>query len=52
MRRIGVSEDRIRLLVNRVGALGGLKAERAGALVGLPVEWILDNDYLAVRDAA
>ena len=52
MRRIGIPDERVRLLVNRVGAQGGLDAERAGEVVGLPVEWTLENDYNAVRSAA
>ncbi len=52
MRRIGIADERVRLLVNRVGAQGGLDADRAGEVVGLPVEWTLENDYKAVRSAA
>jgi pilus assembly protein CpaE len=48
----GVDLDRLRVLVNRVGAWGGLDLRHLERLVGLPVTWALDNDYRAVRRAA
>jgi len=52
MRRIGIADERVRLLLNRVGAQGSLDIARAGEVVGLPVEWTVENDYQAVRSAA
>ncbi len=52
MLKLGVSRERLRLLVNRVSSWGAVEIERVSALVGLNVEWVMDNDYPAVRKAA
>lgn len=43
--------DKVRLLLNRIGAWGGLAKDRIERVVGVPVDWVLDNDYAAVRRA-
>ncbi len=48
----GVSLDNLRLLVNRVGSIGHLENRHIERIVGAPVEWAIDNDYIAVSKAA
>lgn len=48
----GVPADKIRLLVNRASSWGGLDIGRIETVVGRPIEWLIDNDYRAVRESA
>ena len=52
IRRLGAPGERVRLLVNRVGSWGALETEQIKRVVGVDVEWALDNDYAAVRQAS
>lgn len=52
IRRLGRPGERVRLLVNRVGSWGSLETEQIHRVVGAEVDWALDNDYAAVRQAA
>jgi pilus assembly protein CpaE len=52
IRKLGRPGERVRLLVNRVGSWGALETEQIRRVVGSEVEWALDNDYAAVRQAA
>lgn len=52
IRRLGSPGEKVRLLVNRVGSWGALETEQIRRVVGSNVEWALDNDYAAVRQAA
>ena len=44
--------SRLRLLINRMGTSHGLDTPQVERIVGAQVEWVLDNDYEAVRRAA
>ena len=48
----GVSSDRVRLLVNRASSWGGLDVAAIEKVVGKRIEWLIDNDYRAVRQSA
>ncbi|MDA0203813.1 MAG: hypothetical protein O3A53_12305 [Acidobacteria bacterium] len=52
IRKLGRPGEKVRLLVNRVGSWGALETEQIRRVVGSEVEWALDNDYAAVRQAA
>lgn len=52
IRRLGRPGERVRLLVNRVGSWGSLETEQIRRVVGLDIDWALDNDYAAVRQAS
>lgn len=52
IRRLGSPGDKVRLLVNRVGSWGALETDQIRRVVGSDVEWALDNDYAAVRQAS
>jgi pilus assembly protein CpaE len=52
IRRLGRPGEKVRVLVNRVGSWGALETEQIRRVVGSDVEWALDNDYAAVRQAA
>lgn len=52
LKRLGGVGERTRLLANRVGSWGSLDVPQVQKLVGVDVEWALDNDYAAVRKAA
>jgi pilus assembly protein CpaE len=52
IRKLGGPGEKVRLLVNRVGSWGALETEQIRRVVGSDVEWALDNDYAAVRQAA
>lgn len=52
IRRLGRPGERVRLLVNRVGSWGALETEQIKRVVGSDVDWALDNDYAAVRQAS
>jgi Flp pilus assembly CpaE family ATPase len=51
LRDAGVSNDRLGLLVNRVGAWGSFQPSEVQRVVGVPVVWTLDNDYASLHDA-
>ena len=48
----GVPADNVRLLINRASSWGGLDMSRIEKVVGKPVEWLIDNDYPAIRESA
>jgi pilus assembly protein CpaE len=51
IRDAGVPNDRLGLLVNRVGAWGSFQPSEVQRVVGTPVVWTLDNDYAALHQA-
>lgn len=51
LRDAGVPNDRLGLLVNRVGAWGSFQPTEVQRVVGVPVVWTLDNDYASLHDA-
>jgi pilus assembly protein CpaE len=51
LREAGVPNDRLGLLVNRVGAWGSFQPSEVQRVVGAPVVWTLDNDYASLHDA-
>jgi pilus assembly protein CpaE len=51
LRDAGVENDRLGLLVNRVGAWGSFQPSEVQRVVGVPVVWTLDNDYASLHDA-
>lgn len=51
LRDAGVPNDRLGLLVNRVGAWGSFQPSEVQRVVGAPVVWTLDNDYASLHDA-
>jgi pilus assembly protein CpaE len=51
LRDAGVSNDRLGLLVNRVGAWGSFQPSEVQRVVGAPVVWTLDNDYASLHEA-
>ncbi len=50
IRDAGVDNDRLGLLVNRVGAWGSFQPSEVQRVVGVPVVWTLDNQYAALHD--
>ncbi|MEZ5362408.1 MAG: AAA family ATPase [Bryobacterales bacterium] len=52
LRKLGVAEERLRLLLNRSGSTMGLDPKQIERITGVAVEWALDNDYRAVASAA
>jgi MinD-like ATPase involved in chromosome partitioning or flagellar assembly/ActR/RegA family two-component response regulator len=51
LRDAGVPNDRLGLLVNRVGAWGSFQPSEVQRVVGAPVVWTLDNDYASLHEA-
>jgi pilus assembly protein CpaE len=51
LRDSGVPNDRIGLVVNRVGAWGSFQPSEVQRVVGAPVVWTLDNDYATLHEA-
>jgi pilus assembly protein CpaE len=51
LRDSGVPNDRLGLLVNRVGAWGSFQPSEVQRVVGAPVVWTLDNDYATLHEA-
>ena len=51
LRDCGVPNDRMGLVVNRVGAWGSFQPSEVQRVVGAPVVWTLDNDYAALHEA-
>lgn len=51
LRDAGVSNDRLGLLVNRVGSWGSFQPSEVQRVVGVPVVWTLDNDYASLHEA-
>jgi Flp pilus assembly CpaE family ATPase/ActR/RegA family two-component response regulator len=51
LREAGVPNDRLGLLVNRVGAWGSFQPSEVQRVVGAPVVWTLDNDYASLHEA-
>jgi pilus assembly protein CpaE len=51
LRDAGVPNERLGLLVNRVGAWGSFQPSEVQRVVGAPVAWTLDNDYASLHDA-
>ncbi|MBI3695862.1 MAG: hypothetical protein HY238_13605 [Acidobacteria bacterium] len=52
LRALGIPTEDLRLVVNRVGSKRSFSAEEVAASIGLPVTWILRNDYKAVNAAS
>ena len=48
----GIPIDKVRLLVNRASSWGRINTSRMEQIVGLPVDWVIENDYVSIRDAA
>ena len=51
LRDAGVANERLGLLVNRVGAWGSFQPSEVQRVVGAPVVWTLDNDYPSLHQA-
>jgi pilus assembly protein CpaE len=51
LRDAGVANERLGLLVNRVGAWGSFQPSEVQRVVGAPVVWTLDNDYASLHQA-
>ena len=51
LRDAGVPNDRLGLLVNRVGAWGSFQPSEVQRVVGAAVVWTLDNDYASLHEA-
>jgi pilus assembly protein CpaE len=51
LRDAGVSNDRLGLLVNRVGSWGSFQPSEVQRVVGVPVVWTLDNEYASLHEA-
>jgi pilus assembly protein CpaE len=49
---LGVERERLRLVVNRADSKGSVQREEIEKGVGLPVRWVLSDDYAAVSAAA
>ncbi len=48
----GIPLDKVRILVNRATSWGAVDKSALERIVGLPAEWVIDNDYASVRQAA
>jgi pilus assembly protein CpaE len=51
LRDAGVPNERLGLLVNRVGSWGSFQPSEVQRVVGVPVVWTLDNEYASLHEA-
>ena len=52
LRSRGIPLDNVRVLVNRATSWGAVDRTALERIVGLRVEWVIDNDYASVRQAS
>jgi len=49
---LGLSEDKIRLILGRAGSALSVSHEDVAQVVGLPIYWTLPNDYRVISEAS